>query len=269
MQSEECRHIAGVSPADVNRYAIYRLAGQLAAPDWRNGLSLAFPPSDVASLEGDAVTPACIGLLGVAGTLPYCYTEAIAHRGGQAARAFMDLLSAPAVDLFCAAWREARPEYTPLPAVPLRRGPPRARALGELLAQALKAPVRVEQFAGQWESLPGPQRSALGASNASCGAGTVLGTRFWRLDGAVWVHVGPLRGDAAHAFLPGGPGALALARLWRGASGDCQVPAVARIHVLPEAGEVARLGDGVRLGYDVLLGAQDGAERDDLRYRLC
>src|SRR5436190_14122526 len=95
MQSEECRYSAGVSAGRAQRYAIFQLAGLLAAPEWRNGLSLAFPPSDVAALDGNAVTPGCIGLLGMAGALPYFYTEAIARAGGPAARAFMDLISAP------------------------------------------------------------------------------------------------------------------------------------------------------------------------------
>ena len=79
MQSEECGNRAGIEPGEEHRYALFRLAGALPAPAWRNGLSLAFPPSDVAAVEGSAVTPGCIGLLGMAGTLPYAYTEAVAR----------------------------------------------------------------------------------------------------------------------------------------------------------------------------------------------
>lgn len=269
MPGEECQFSAGVSEGHAQRYAIFRLAGLLARPGWRNSLSLAFPPSDVAALDGSALTPGCIGLLGMAGALPYFYTEAIARAGGPAARAFMDLLSAPAIDLFCAAWREARPEFTALPSVPAQRGQLRARCLEELLAQALGVPVLVEQFAGYWEELPQNQCSTLGGANAQCGAGALAGARLWRLDGAVRIHVGPLERDAALAFLPGGSAALALQRLWHAAAGEGALPAEARIHLLPGAHSGAKLGAAVRLGFDALLLAQPCGARDDLRYRLC
>ena len=270
MQSEECRHIAGVSEEQAWRYAVFQLAGLLTAPAWRNALSLAFPPGDVIALEGSAVTPACFGLLGTAGTLPYSYTEAVARAGSTAARDFMDLLSVPAFEAFCAAWREARPEYAPLPAIPARRGPPRARVLGEQFAQALGVPVRIEQFAGRWDPLPPQQRSSLGGANALCGGGALLGERLRRPDSALRIHIGPLGRQAAQDFLPGCPGAQALARLWcvSGAA-DGGLQAEAYIHLQPGAGETARLGGGTRLGYDALLPAAAAGGRDDLRYRLC
>jgi type VI secretion system protein ImpH len=269
MQSEECRLAAGVSAGEAHEYAIFALAGTLDAPDWRNGLSLAFPASDVAAVDGSAVTPACIGLLGIAGTLPYFYTEAVARPGGEAARAFFDLLSAPACDAFCAAWREGRPEYTPLPAIPARRGPLRARALGEQISHALGVPVRVEQFAGRWESLPPTQLSALGGANTCCGAGALLGERLWRIDSAVRIHVGPLGAEAARGFLPGGRDALALAQWWRLAVSDSGIQAEARVHLAAGASAGTRLGTGPRLGHDALLSTRPAGERDDLCYRLC
>lgn len=269
MQSEECRHVAGMSAAEPHEFAIFKLAGLFGTPAWRNGLSLAFPASDVYSVDGSAVTPACIGLLGMAGALPYCYTEAVARTGGEAARAFFDLLSAPAVDAFCTAWREGRPEYTPLPALPVQRGPLRARALGEQFSHALGVPVRIEQFAGRWDRLPQAQASALGGGNTLCGAGALLGERLWRVDRAVRIHVGPLGEQAVQAFLPGGRDALALAQLWRSAAGDGGLQAEACIHLGPGASTGATLGAGPHLGYDALLSAQASGERDDLRYQLC
>ncbi|KQZ26984.1 type VI secretion system baseplate subunit TssG [Duganella sp. Root1480D1] len=269
MQGKEWRHAAGVSPADANGFAIFHLAGLLGVPEWRNSLSLAFPASDVTALDGRAITPGCIGLLGMAGALPYYYTEAVAREGGTAARAFLDLLSAPAIDAFFAAWREARPEYMPLPAMPAQRGALRARALGEQLSHALGAPVRIEQFAGRWESLPKIQASALGSGNACCGTGALLGERLWRIDGAVLIHVGPLGRQAAQAFLPGGRDALALAQLWQSFAGDSGIQAEARIHLAPGASAGAMLGVGARLGHDALLATHPAGERDDLRYQLC
>ncbi|HYR24998.1 MAG TPA: type VI secretion system baseplate subunit TssG [Aquabacterium sp.] len=104
---------------------------------FRNSISLAFPVSEIESLtvqrrsavqeevaagaiaiashadvERVEMTPACMGLLGVAGALPLFYTEAIAHQTDQrrddAARAFMDVFSHRAVALFYQAWRKHR-----------------------------------------------------------------------------------------------------------------------------------------------------------------
>ncbi|WP_170298981.1 type VI secretion system baseplate subunit TssG [Massilia eburnea] len=269
MQSEEWRDSPGVSAASAQCYNFFQLAGLVERPAWRNGTSLAFPASDIFTLEGSAVTPACIGLLGMAGALPYCYSEAIARNGGAAAREFMDLLSAPAIDAFCTAWREGRPGPAALPGLPPQRGPLRARALGERLSLALGVPVRIEQFAGHWESLPSAQQSALGSGNARCGTGALLGERLWRLDGSVRVHIGPLDGLALQSFLPGGQGALELASRWRNARGDGNLLAEARIHVLPGARAGMRLGAGACLGHDALLTVREAGERDDLRYRLC
>lgn len=269
MQSEEWRDSPGVSVESAHRCNFFQLAGLVGAAEWRSGMSLAFPPGDVVTLEGGVVTPACIGLLGVAGALPYFYSEAMARNGGAAARDFMDLLSAQAINAFCAAWREGRPEFTPLPVLPPQRGPLRARALGERLSQALGVPVRIEQFIGHWESLPPLQQSALGRGGADCGSGALLGERLWRLDGAVQVHVGPLGGVAWQAFLPGASAAMALASLWRSAAGEGSLQAEARIHVQAGASVGTKLGAGARLGHDALLTMEAAGERDDLRYRLC
>lgn len=271
MQSEECRPGVGINAVGAQRYAIFRLAKLLGAPNWQNSLSLAFPASDIAALERATITPACIGLLGMAGALPYCYTEAIARAATPAARAFMDLLSAPAIESFCTVWSESRPEIRPLPVIPPQRGQLRARALGEQCTQSLGVPVRVEQFAGRWCRLPGEQCTALGGGNASCGAGALLGERLWRLDGAVRIHIGPLDKPAAQAFLPGARAACTLAALWRSIGGaGVGVQAEARILLRPHAMARVRLGGSQRLGYDALLSTrQPAVQRDDLRYRLC
>lgn len=269
MQSEECRPVAGVSAGSAHRYNFFQLAGLVGAPAWRNSLSLAFPAGDAAALEGGSITPCCIGLLGMAGALPYYFSEAIARNGGSAAHGFMDLLAAPAIDLFCAAWRESRPAFVPLPALARQRGPLRARALEERLSHALDVPVQIEQFAGRWEGLPAPHRSALGGANTCCGGGALLGERLWRIEHAVRVHVGPLGAPDALEFLPGAGGAMALAEHWRRAVGDAGLLAEARIHLAAGARAGLALGAGARLGHDSLLTMEAAAERDDLRYRLC
>ncbi|MEW6100606.1 MAG: type VI secretion system baseplate subunit TssG [Pseudomonadota bacterium] len=92
---------------------------------FRNSLSLAFPASEIealrpvraASSHGPdpallELTPACFGLLGVAGALPHFYTELFAqresHHKDTAARAFLDVFQQRAVMLFYEAWRKHR-----------------------------------------------------------------------------------------------------------------------------------------------------------------
>jgi type VI secretion system protein ImpH len=98
----------------------------LARLNFRNSLSMSFPPSQIEALtvrwkqeDGGSrqvdqidLTPAFMGMLGVNGTLPLFYTETLAHRElyqkDQAGRAFMDLFSHRAVALFYEAWRKHR-----------------------------------------------------------------------------------------------------------------------------------------------------------------
>lgn len=102
--------------------------------NFRNSLSLSFPPSAIESLKvhkkaeassDEAVTaitphdieridmtPAFMGLLGVNGALPLFYTEMLAQRElyqkDYAGRAFMDMFSHRAVTLLYEAWRKHR-----------------------------------------------------------------------------------------------------------------------------------------------------------------
>lgn len=115
----------------------------LSRLNFRNSLSLSFPPSAIESLKvhkkaetSDAdpdpdaasvpsraavtphdieridMTPAFMGLLGVNGALPLFYTEMLAQRElyqkDNAGRAFMDMFSHRAVELLYQAWRKHR-----------------------------------------------------------------------------------------------------------------------------------------------------------------
>lgn len=102
---------------------------------FRNSLNMAFPPSEIESLQafaaedsahtGEAegattedsidevdIVPAFMGMLGVQGALPTAYTEQIAEREivhrDRAARRFMDIFNNRAVALFYAAWKKYR-----------------------------------------------------------------------------------------------------------------------------------------------------------------
>jgi type VI secretion system protein ImpH len=102
--------------------------GELLPPQlrFRNSISLSFPSSEIEALAvhrdggegGDQeieridITPAFMGLLGLAGALPFVYTEQIAQRElyqkDFAARSFLDLFSNRAVALFYTAWKKSR-----------------------------------------------------------------------------------------------------------------------------------------------------------------
>jgi type VI secretion system protein ImpH len=113
-------------------------ADLLPAPlRFRNSSSLSFPASEIESLkvrwkqpeggesepaeassgsareiEAIEITPAFMGLLGVAGALPFVYTEQIAQRElyqkDFAARSFLDLFSNRVLALFYKAWKKSR-----------------------------------------------------------------------------------------------------------------------------------------------------------------
>ena len=103
--------------------------------NFRNSLSLSFPASEIESVKVHVrhdfepsggqplqvrasdidrvdLTPAFMGLLGVTGTMPLFYTEALAQRElyqkDFGARAFMDIFSHRAVTMFYDAWRKHR-----------------------------------------------------------------------------------------------------------------------------------------------------------------
>ena len=92
---------------------------------FRNSLSLAFPASEIESMQvepADAagaprihITPAFIGLLGASGTLPLHDTERAAARAGpdtdESWKPFIDLFSNRVVGLFYEAWGKYRVEH--------------------------------------------------------------------------------------------------------------------------------------------------------------
>lgn len=98
---------------------------------FRSSLSLSFAPGEIEALEVEGastdgrpprrvyLTPAFIGLLGQAGTLPLTYTERLAEREvmhrDRSGRAFLEIFNQRAVGLFHAAWLKHRPALQPGP----------------------------------------------------------------------------------------------------------------------------------------------------------
>lgn len=289
MQAEEREPDAVVAS---QRYVYFQLLQCLReqgmAPRMLNELTLAFPVADIAACEGANVRPAFMGLLGVAGALPYHYTERIAGTPDPGPRAFVDMLSARALEQFDAAWRKHRPSQQKLlellmalggvkdPALAqyaalTRRGSVSADAVGRALSEYFGVAVQVAQFVGRWEAFARQDRLALSARNCTLGGNAAVGERQWRCDLHIRVHIGPLEIAAYRDFLPGGPGAAALRRMIAGLTRRGAGEEMAEIWVALEAGCVrgAVLGGDARVGYNAfLITSEEHEPRSELRYRL-
>ena len=92
----------------------------------------------------------------------------------------------------------------------LRTRPIAASTVERVLRDYFGVPVRVEEFVGAWDPIPAKIRSTLGVTDPTLGFGAVLGTRMWRNDLRVRLHIGPLDEEKAHAFLPHGRSHAAL-----------------------------------------------------------
>lgn len=94
-----------------------------------------------------------------------------------------------------------------------------AEGLRSLLQDALRLPVEIEQFVGEWVDLPEDSLWRLG-NEARLGEGTIAGSRYWMCDGKVRVALGPMSRKELQALLPGGPALTRLKGLVRAYLGD-------------------------------------------------
>jgi len=234
---------------------------------FRNSLSLAFPASEIESMQVEAadgdgmprihITPAFIGLLGASGTLPLHDTERAATKVSLGAdeswKPFIDLFSNRVIGLFYEAWGKYRVEHglgtrgqdnllpllsalgglrsasfgpsRPYASVPLevagfyagllRTRPVAASTVERVLGEYFGIPIHVEEFVGAWDPLPVKMRSTLGVTEPALGFGAALGTRTWRNNLRVRLHIGPLDEETAKAFLPNGRSYTALNEMIR------------------------------------------------------
>ena len=250
------------------------------------------------------VTPAMIGLLGVMGTLPLHYTERIAAweagTGDDGARAFLDMFSSRQVALFYRAWCKYRvrlshdradDRFQPLLlalagiasrgeleydaaaglarfAAPLRSRVVSAALIERVLGAWLGVPVQVEQFAGRWDVLDEDQRTRLADNNCLLGLGATAGARLLSPELGVRIRVGPLERAAFDRFLPGAPGARALAAMLDRFALEVPYRTLQVVLRRDEVGRV-RLDGSVRLGLDGFLCTSPGhGDRDDVCYLL-
>jgi type VI secretion system protein ImpH len=161
---------------------------------------------------------------------------------------FLDLFSNRAVGLFYEAWGKYRVEHglntracddllpllnalgglrstsfgpaRPFASIPsevagfyaglLRTRPISASTVERVLSEYFGIPVRLEEFVGAWDPVPAKLRSTLGVTDPTLGFSAALGTRAWRNDVRVRLHIGPLDEEKAKAFLPQGRSHAAL-----------------------------------------------------------
>ncbi|GBQ66981.1 hypothetical protein AA103196_1563 [Ameyamaea chiangmaiensis NBRC 103196] len=97
--------------------------------------------------------------------------------------------------------------------------PRSAERLRTLLEEWVDAPVRIEQFAGQWVAVPPDQQSRLPGDKdgqyVQLGVDAVIGARLWDMNARIEIVLGPLPLDAFRAFLPAGQHHDILTRLIR------------------------------------------------------
>jgi type VI secretion system protein ImpH len=143
----------------------------------------------------------------------------------------------------------------PLAAV-LARRVRTAPDIAQVLSVVTGWPVTVEQFHGQWLSLPAGEQSRLAGDHARLGVDLVAGARVYDLAGSVVLHVGPLPYEDFIALVAGGEPARVLAETAR----FCLGPEIAFvIRAVLHRAEVPPLRLGRRrLGWETWLGRPGG-----------
>ena len=150
-----------------------------------------------------------------------------------------------------------------------------AHQMQHVLGDYLGVPVRVEQFVGRWYTVPEAGRTMLGLESGGgvLGQSAMLGERVWQRDLRLRVVLGPLGREGYERFLPGAPGARALASMvtmCQGVSLEYEV----RLKLAKEAVQGCALDDRRsplqgRLGWDTfLLSGPASADREDVSYDI-
>ncbi|MRW94359.1 type VI secretion system baseplate subunit TssG [Duganella sp. FT80W] len=269
---------------------------------FRNRLAMSFPPNQIENLSADEsgvrITPAFIGLLGSQGALPLHYSERIArherdHNDG-GPRAFMDMLSHRAVEMFYEAWQRHRPECIEdefldmlnalagthvsdemidretlaFYAMQIRSRTVSAPQLAGMYSEYFGVPVEVQQLVGEWSEMPAEDQAQLGKANVDLDGGIMLGARTYNCDQRARLRIGPLDKDRYQRFLPGHTSALHLQAMLEL---HCGVGMTWEIHLVQRAQDMrgVSLNGTSRLGVDARL-LSEPAMRDcaELMYLL-
>lgn len=283
----------------------------------KNSVSLRFPCSQIEHLEIESVvgqlhhvhlTPSFMGLLGVHGLLPHCYTETIAAQihftKNDSGRAFFDIFTHRSMILFYRAWEKSHLEFRHAPqgvgngdllrlqtalaiaspsmpavaslpaeilgryAALIRHRPVAAATIIRVLSDYFNLPFHLEPFVAAWIPLAEQQRSQLGLQNCGLGQNTLLGSSYRRRDLVVRLRIGPLARAQAESFLAPGRNYQAL----RAVLALFAVPNLRyEVHPVLRAEDVCpiRLDASAALGRSAfLLSKQSPGDRDDMHYHL-
>ncbi|HEY1042285.1 MAG TPA: type VI secretion system baseplate subunit TssG [Telluria sp.] len=250
------------------------------------------------------ITPTFIGMLGVHGTLPLHYTEAVNDAGaaglGEARLAFLDALSSRLVSLFYEAWKAQRfelaadgdsaairPRLLALAASQgnenlsecvrrletyyaglLRHRPVSAVVIEQVLSHYFDMPVEVQPGVQTRHPVPAPFQAQLGGSTLSASSPCVLGSHMHRRDVRCAIVLHPQTREKAHEFSRPGPGARELRKvlgLFAVSTTEFEVSVV----IAKEQVEGARLDGTCALGLNsYLLSGPAMQDRADMRYMV-
>jgi type VI secretion system protein ImpH len=242
---------------------------------------------------------AFLGLFGSNGPLPLHLTEHARDRirgvGDRTFAGFVDLFHHRMLALFHRAWAASqptvgqdRPETNPFarylgslcglgtPGVLGRDGIPdhaklqfvsrlmnptrNAEGLAAMIGAYFGLPVKLDEFVGDWLTLPAENRWKLGYSSevSALGATSIVGRRVYQRSQKFRVVFGPLGRADFQDLLPGSRRLEALAHLVRAYVGD-ELAWDVRLVLAPEERHQLALGKGSRLGYDAWLGGNHAA----------
>jgi type VI secretion system protein ImpH len=141
----------------------------------------------------------------------------------------------------------------------LRERPQSVQWFSRVVSDYFRVSCRVEQFVGQWFTLPEQQQTVIGEANCVLGQSSFCGTRVWDRQGKVRLSVGPMRRKQFDEFLPGGSACANLKRLFQlmvGVTFDCEVRLVLdRRDVTPAC--LDSRGSGTHLGWNGWFESQD------------
>ncbi len=139
-----------------------------------------------------------------------------------------------------------------------------AESLVTLLTGIFFVPAQVEEFVGEWISIPAHERCGLGLSKsvAALGETATLGERCWSVQHKIRIRLGPLEYSQFNTFLPGealSDRLIAIVRAYTNEEFDWDLQLILEADEVPEFG----LGSGTRLGWNSWLGKDDRAQDAD------
>lgn len=153
----------------------------------------------------------------------------------------------------------------------LRHRPMSAIYLQSVLSDYFKVTVEIEQFVGQWYTLPKEHQSTLGMANAELGVSALSGQRVWQRDLRIGVKIGPLRKKEFAQFLPKQVASRALEQMLKmlvGLTLEFEVQLVLKADDVGHCDLSDHRTSG-QLGWDTFLTtAKQTRNRSDARYTL-